>query len=254
MSNSAQQLIGDKMIHTLRPGLLVSMQTSVKGNVSYHEDDRNVSIVDRSETTEIHTRKHVADIDEQAAAIKVRTKARGLILSVCSQSAFGLLCPNNREDDLRQAITDARKLADEFNSTATLTRMRVDVIFGRIAQDDVDAVRAIGGEVRGFMEDIQRGVKLLDVKMIRDAANKATAVGKMLSDEAKSLAAPGIEAGRAAARKIAKAGETAAVEIDRATIAKIDMARTSFLDLDAEAEQMVEPWADARDIDMEEGV
>lgn len=236
--------------YTLRPGLLVSMQTSVKGNVSYHEDDRNVSVVDRSETTEIHTRKHVADIDEQDRAIKQRTKIRGLILSVCSSSAFGLLCPNNKEAQLREAIVQARKLTDEFNSTATLTRMSVNVIYGRIAQDDVDAVRAISSEIRELMETMQQGLKSLDVKTIRAAANQAKQLGDVLSPDAKGRLDIAIEAARTSARKIVKAGETAAAEIDRAAIAKIDMARTSFLDMDIEAEAMIEPWAEARSIDM----
>lgn len=236
--------------HTLRPGLLVSMQTSVKGNVSYHEDDRNVQVVDRSETTEIHTRKHVADVDEQERAIKTRTRVRNLILSVCAQSAFGLLCPNNKEQALREAIVQARELTEEFNATATLTRMSVNVIYGRIAQDDVDAVRAISGEIRELMDAMQKGLKTLDVKAIRAAANQAKQLGDVLSPDAKGRLEIAIEAARTSARKIVKAGEAAAAEVDRAAIAKIDMARTSFLDLDIEAEAMIEPWADARSVDL----
>lgn len=237
--------------YTLRPGLLVSMQTSVKGNVSYHVDDRDVQRVDRSEITEIHTRKLVADVDEQEAAIKVRTKARGLVLSVCSKSAFGLLCPNNKESALRDAITAARALTDEFNSTAQLTRMSVNVIYGRIAQDDVEAVRAITGEIRTLMENMQDGLKKLDVKAVRAAANQAKEVGQMLSPEAKGRLEVAINAARVAARKIAKAGETAAAEVDRAAIARIDMARTSFLDFDDNAKMFSEPHAEARNIEME---
>lgn len=237
--------------YTLRPGLLVSMQTSVKGNVSYHVDDRDVQRVDRSEITEIHTRKLVADVDEQEAAIKVRTKARGLVLSVCSKSAFGLLCPNNKESALRDAITAARVLTDEFNSTAQLTRMSVNVIYGRIAQDDVEAVRAITGEIRTLMENMQDGLKKLDVKAVRAAANQAKEVGQMLSPEAKGRLEVAINAARVAARKIAKAGETAAAEVDRAAIARIDMARTSFLDFDDNAKMFSEPHAEARNIEME---
>jgi len=236
--------------YTLQPGLLVSMQTAVKGNVSYHEDDRQVQIVDRSETTEIRTRKHVADVDEQEVAIKQRTKIRGLILSVCSQSAFGLLCPNNKEAELREAISQARVLVDEFNATAKLTRMSVNVIYGRIAQDDVDAVRAITGEIRGLMDDMQQGLKALDVKRIRDAANKAKQLGDMLSSEAESRLQTAIDAARLSARKIAKAGEQAAKEVDRAAIAKIDMARTSFLDINIEDAHVAEPKAEARSIDL----
>jgi hypothetical protein len=237
--------------HTLRPGLLVSMQTSIKGNTHYRTEEIEREHADgngmraRWETT-----KTIADKQEHEDAIKQRTKIRGLILSVCSQSAFGLLCPNDKESELREAISLARKLTDEFNATAQVSRMSVNVIFGRIAQDDVEAVRAISGEIRSLMEDMQDGVKSLDVKAIRGAANKATEVGKMLTPEANSRMAVAIDAARTAARKIAKAGEAGAKEIDRATIRKIDMARTAFLDIDIDDPVYVEPKAESRNIDL----
>lgn len=244
--------------YTLRPGLLVSMQTSIKGNTHYRTMELEADHVDAngSRRARWETERIVTDPAEHEDAIKVRTKARGLILSVCSQSAFGLLCPNNKETDLREAIAAARELTDEFNSTAQLTRMNVNVIYGRIAQDDVEAVRAITGEIRELMEDMQQGLKTLDVKAVRDAANKARSVGAMLSPEAKSRLDTAIDAARKSARKIAKAGDAAAAEVDRATIARIDMARTSFLDLDIEAEaaHTAAPAMDARAIDMEVGV
>lgn len=236
--------------HTLRPGLLVSMQTSLKGNVSYHVEDRDKVIGDNTETEEWRTRRTIADREEHERAIKMRTKIRGLILSVCASSAFGLLCPNNREADLREAIVQARLMVDEFNASAQVSRMAVNVIYGRIAQDDVEAVRAITGEIRSLMEDMQQGLKALNVKAIRDAANKAKQVGEMLSPDAKSRLDVAIEAARKSARKIAKAGETAATEVDRAAIARIDMARTSFLDIDIDASMIAEPKMSGRAIDL----
>jgi hypothetical protein len=239
--------------HTLRPGLLVSMQTSIKGNthyqtqeIEYQHETGDGGLRARWETT-----KTIADKAEHEEAIKQRTKIRGLILSVCSQSAFGLLCPNNREAELREAIAMARKLTDEFNSTAQVSRMSVNVIFGRIAQDDVEAIRAISGEIRSLMEDMQQGVKALDVKAIRAAANKATEVGKMLTPEANARMAVAIDAARVSARKIAKAGDVAAVEIDKATIRKIDMARTAFLDINiGDDVGFAEPKQEGRNIDL----
>ena len=236
--------------HTLRPGLLVSMQTSIKGNTHYRTQE--IESEHETETGGIRARwettKEIADREEHERAIKQRTKIRGLILSVCSQSAFGLLCPNSKEAELREAISQARALTEEFNATANMSRMSVNVIYGRIAQDDVEAIRAITGEIRSLMEDMQQGVKAMDVKVIRDAANKAKQVGEMLSPEAKGRLEVAIEAARKAARKIAKSGETAANEIDRQTIAKIDMARTSFLDIDIQ-EAMAEPQMSARVVD-----
>jgi hypothetical protein len=235
---------------TLQPGLLVNMNTSVKGNVTYQVNDRDVRYVDRSEITDIHTRKLVADIDEQERAIKERTKIRGLILSVCAKSEFALLCPNDREAELREAIAEGRTLAEKFNANASTTHIEFRVICGRIAQDDVETVRAITSEIRSLMEDMQRGVKALDVKVIRAAANQATEVGKMLSPEAKGRVAVAIKAARDTARKIAKAGEVAGQEIDRGALRKIGKARTSFLDINTEVAELAEPKAQGRNIDL----
>lgn len=242
--------------HTLQPGLLVSMQTSIKGNTHYRTQELEADHVDASgrRRARWETERVVHDPEEHEAAIKQRTKIRGLILSVCSQSAFGLLCPNSKEADLRDAIAEARSLTEEFNATAKVTRMSVNVIYGRIAQDDVDAVRAITGEIRSLMEDMQDGVKSLNVKAIRDAANKAKAVGEMLTPDAKGRLQIAIDAARKSARQISKAGEAAAREIDRAAIARIDMARTSFLDMDTDGSELKVPAAQGRSFDMDMAV
>lgn len=237
--------------HTLRPGLLVSMQTSIKGNTHYRteeierEHETGSGLRARWETT-----KTIADAAEHDEAISQRTKIRGLILKVCTQSAFGLLCPNDKEAELREAITVARKMTDEFNSTAQVSRMSVNVIFGRIAQDDVEAVRAISGEIRSLMEDMQVGLKAMDVKKIRNAATQAVEVGKMLTPEANTRVKVAVDAARAMATKINKAGEVAAVEVDKATMRKISMARTAFLDIDIEDPVYTEPKQDGRNIEL----
>jgi hypothetical protein len=226
------------------------MSTAVKGNVTYQINDRDVKYVDRSEITDIHTRKLVVDIDEQERAIKERTKICGLILSVCTKSQFALLCPNSREAELREAIAQGRTLADKFNASARTTHIEFRVICGRIAQDDVETVRVITGEVRSLMEDMQRGVKALDPKVIRAAANQLTEVGKMLSPEAKGRTVVAIKAARAAATKMVKAGEVAAKEIDRTTLRKISKARTAFLDINTEVAELAEPKPRGRNLDL----
>lgn len=242
-----------EMFQTLRPGKLVNMFTRVEGNVKYHNIDRDVQRMSDTEVTDIHTRKTVADVREQERATKVRTKIRGLILSVCVTTAFSnmLLCPTDRDEDLREAIAEARKLADEFNATARTTRIDFYCITGIIARDDVETVRAITSEIETLLDQMQRGVKALDAKMIRDAANKATETGKMLSPEAGSRVEIAITTARQAARKIVKAGNVAADEIDRQAARKIARARTAFLDLNAEAlDRSAKPKARGRNIDL----
>lgn len=239
-------------IRTLRPGLLVSLHTSLKGNIHYQKVDlENAHVEENGEQrAKWETTRVITDPIEHKAATELRGKISYLIRSQCAVSAFGLLCPEANADKLSEAIVEARALADEFNASAALTRVSVNVLYGRIAQDDVEAVKAISEELRSLMEDMQSGLQRLDVKAVRDACNKARAVGEMLSDNAKGRLDVAISAARKSARKIAKAGETVALEIDRRAIAKIDMARTSFLDIDIEASSIPAPVMDGRSIDL----
>lgn len=241
-------------IRTLRPGLLVSLNTSLRGNVHYQKMDLegNHVTVNGEQRARWETTRLITDPAEHKAATELRGKIRYLVTKVCASSAFGLLCPEANAAELTEAITEARRLADEFNAGATLTRVSVNVIYGRIAQDDVEAVKAISEEIRSLMSDMQDGLKSLDVKAIREAANKAKGLGEMLSEDAKGRLEVAITAARTSARKIAKAGETAAITIDRRAIAQIDMARTSFLDIDIDEAMVKVPEMSGRAIDFDD--
>lgn len=237
---------------TLRPGFLVSLKTSVVGNASY--DRRNI---ENDHLTEAGTRRMkwetertIQDPVEHERALEVRQKANYLVRIICARSAFGLLCPENKAPELEKAIAEARLLADEFNSTATLTQVRIYVMTGRIAPDDVEAVKAINSEVRDLLEEMQEGVGGMDVKRIRDAANRAKQLGSMLTIDAASRIQVAIDAARTAAKRIVAAGESAAQEVDRRTMQMIAESRTAFLDID-EGLDVRAPQAQARSIDLE---
>jgi len=80
-------------ISTLRPGLLVNIKTSIKGNVSYDKGEEKVTVRKGVEISEWETTKFVQDPAEQEAAVEIRSKARNLIVGVCAVSEFGLLSP-----------------------------------------------------------------------------------------------------------------------------------------------------------------
>ena len=105
------------------------------------------------------------------------------------------------------------------------------VIAGRVAANDVEAVKAINSEIRDLMAAMETGLANLDVKAVRAAASKAKAMGQMLS---RSLGSRSTRRGsgpavRQADRESRRAG---AQEIDRQTIKRIAEQRTAFLDLD----------------------
>ena len=239
-------------IHTLRPGLLVSLKTGIRGNVSYQKVElENAHRTDGGEErARWETTRVVVDPDEHVRATKLRSRVRCLITAVCSQSAFGLLCPEDKFDDLKQAIAEARELVDDFNSASGMTHMSVNVLYGEVGQDDVEAVRSITGEIRALMEDMERGITKMDAKAVRAACNQAREVGDMLTPEAKSRLDVAISAARSAARQIVKAGEEAAVEVDKNILEQIDSARVAFLDMEFDG-AVAAPQMSGRAIDLE---
>lgn len=238
-------------VSTLRPGLLVSVKTSVRGNIHYNRRDLVVGATAATgeEIAKWETERTIADPAEHEAATKTVTKAAGYIRRLCTWSAFGLLCPEAAKEDLDKAIAEARQEVEAFNSTAKLTRISVNIIAGRVAADDVEAVRAINGELRELMERMEEGVANLDTKKIREAANKARGMGQMLSDDAQIRVEKAIKVARDAARQITKAGEQAAQEVDTRAIRLIKEARTAFLDLEPVAD-VVAPKAEGRTLDL----
>jgi hypothetical protein len=222
-------------IATLRPGLLVRARTTVKGNVKYKtlELEQDHITAEGEGRARWETERTTKDPAEQARASKVRSAARSKIQSACVKAGdFGLMCPTEREERLRQAVREARQLAEDFNATATWTYVGVTVMIGRVSADDVEAVRAINEQVRDFVDAMRDGVKNLDPQAIRKAANEARTLGKMLEPNASERVSKAIEVARKVARDIVKAGEGAAVEVDNVAIQRLEEARISFLDLD----------------------
>jgi hypothetical protein len=235
---------------TIRPGLLVAIKTSIKGNVTYRKTAAEISKrEDGGEVAEWETERTIKDAAEQEAASKARSKARSAIAGVCSTTDFGYLCPLVAKPELEAAIVEARKICDAFNLTSRVTKIRFNAVTGTIAQDDYQAVRALRREVTELLTDMQEGLEALDVSTVREAAGRAKQLGQMLSPEAQVRLELAIKAVRDNAKKIVAAGETGAKEIDAAAIRAITEARTAFLDLD-EPTEMQTPAAAGRAIDL----
>ena len=224
----------------------------MSGNVTYRTRDLEESHIadDGTLRAKWETDKLIQDPGEHDRGVKARSKARSLVTAICSESTFGLLCPEADRERLTDAIAEARTIATLFNDNASITRLSINVIVGRVAADDVEAVRAINGEVRDLMDAMDRGLQRLDVGAIREAANKVRELSAMLSPEAASRAQMAIEAARSAARQIAKAGETAAIEVDARALRMVRESRLAFLDME-EAAEMQQPSLFARPVDLE---
>ena len=237
---------------TLRPGLLVSIRTSLIGGVQYDKQDieRDHLDDDGNRVAKWQTERRIAAPEEFEAAKRIQNKTRSLIATICAKSAFGLLCPDSKTLALEAAVTEARRIADDFNRKARNTRVYFYCITGRIAPDDAEAIRAITGEMRDLITDMMAGVKNLDAKAIRDAANRARSVGQMLSPQAQERIQEAIETARSKAREIVKAGEQAAIEVDKKVVRRLTELRTAFLDLD-EGQTVAKPKASRRAVDLD---
>lgn len=240
---------------TLRPGLLVALKTTVTGNVHYHKQELGTTNKDDAEIVKWETERTIKDPKEFKAAGQVRMKARGFIAAVCATSTFGLLCPESNAGKLAEAIKKAHELADAFNAKASVTRVNVNVIAGRVASDDVEATRAINGEVRELLERMETGLKKMNVEEIRDAAKRAKALSSIVAPGANEKLQAAIEVAREAAKKLVKAGETAAREVDKEAIKSLKASRTAFLDLGPEADNskpaVAKPKTKGRALDLQ---
>lgn len=240
---------------TVRPGLLVSLKTVLQGNVKYlkTELEEDHPIDDGGRKARWETERTIANAQEHEDAVKVRGRCRTVILSVCAKSNFGFLCSIEKQKLLEEAVIEARRLAENFNATSSLSKIGVFVLVGELVANEVEAARAINFEVRGLIDSMEQGIKRLDVKQIRDAALRAKNLGSMLTDSANEKLDVAIKAARKVATAITKQGEVASSEIDQQTITTLADARTAFLDLDA-ADDLDGPVfeAQAPEIDLEE--
>lgn len=238
----------------LRPGLLVAVSTEVRGNVKYERIELEEEHLDEAgqAVSRWETGKAVADPEEHARAVKVRDKCRSLIRSVCAESAFGFLCPQADVEKLDAVILEANQLAAEFNGSARLSRVSFNVMVGEVAADDERAIKAMNEQARQVIAAMASGIESMDPKVIRANAERAKELGKMMSKAAGLKMEGAVKVAREVANEVAKAvraGEVAALEVDKDAINKLMEARTVFLDLE-EAGEMKAPVMVGRAIEL----
>ena len=220
----------------IRPGLIVALRSTLKGGVQYTKTTIEPEHAEGAALVAAwSTRRQIEDAAEHSAAVVARGAARSAITRVCCASSFGLLCPQAREDDLREAIDEAHAIAAAHNRTTRLTRVDLFVITGRVAQDDAEAARAIGAEVRDLLRAMESAIRAADPEAIRENANKAKALSGMLSDDAQRKVTAAVAEVRQIARDIVKtAGQSASVAAQVVANIKLEAlqsARFAVLDL-----------------------
>ena len=227
----------------IRPGLIVALRTVLRGGVTYTKQTIEPEHLEGAAAiASWQTRREITDAEEHAAAVLARTAARSAITRVCCASSFGLLCPQSREEELQAAIEEARAAVDRHNASARMTRVELFVLTGRVADNDQEAARAIGAEVRELLAAMDASIRAADPEAIREAANKARALAGMLTDDTQRKVTAAIAEVRAVAREIVKrtgeAGERAADVVRGLKLTALASARFAVLDLDDQAGEL----------------
>ena len=222
-------------IAKIKPGLLVSVKTRQHGGVSYTKRDIEAPRVTESgaQVSRWETDKFVYDPDETERAQQVANRARYLVTRHCVKTEMQqLLCPNDRRQELRDAVAEARALVAEFNQTASFTEIQIDVWVGEIVDNGVDAAQQIFASQQAFLNEMIDGLKEMDPKKVRAAINKSRDLGQMMSGQANEMLIEATRVAETARQRIVAAGEKAIVAIDLEAISKIGSVRNSFLDFD----------------------
>ncbi len=220
----------------IKPGLLVSLKTTVTGGVQYKRVDLNAPEVaaDGAEVARWETTRITEDPAEHERAVKVRGKARSIIAGVCIPTAFGLLCPVDRQGDLDEAVKRARSLVEAHNASNPTTRVAIYTIAGRIASTDEEAMRSISSEMSGLLGAMNTAIDRLDKDAIREAANQAVKLSRMLDESQIQRVSDAIIEARKAANLISKRakdeGEIAVSILGDIERGAINRARFAFLD------------------------
>jgi len=193
---------------TIKPGMLVSLKTSLRGNVAYARRNVSNNITDKTAHEVWETEKTVQDIAEHETGKKARADARNAISAACIHSAFGLLCPSDNASKLEEGIAKANAIIEAFNSSAKLTRIALYVIAGKIAEDDESAQAAMASEITDLFMTVLDGMDKREIAQMRDACNKLRNMSGMLTEsDIKGLLEVAVDMTREIARHYVKAGQ-----------------------------------------------
>ena len=248
------QMKGMKMYTaTIKPGCLISIKTTCHGGVQYNRVDMGLEYDGNGqEISEWQTTRVIEDKTEHERSVQVRAKCSNILRLACISTPFGSICPEEKIDEFMVIYENARKLAEEFNESAQNIRITINMMRGRIASDDQEAVRSMISEMRELAQAMDTAISSGDVKAIREAAGMALRMGAMLDESVGDRISEAVKAARKAAREIVKRvekkGEKLEEVVNEQNTQPIDQMRVAFLDLEMSLETSDEPAMPAVDL------
>ncbi len=231
---------------SLKPSLLVGASVSRSGGARYerHPLDERID-GDGSLTASWQTTKHVTNVDELKRAETLVSELRRMLRTVCYPTAFGLVCPKDREKALDAVTEQIKAKADEVNADLKTCRIAATVVKGEITSNDKEAADAIVGEISGFLKELEAAIQTCDAKKIRQTVAAIRGVDTLLPDIQSKVLNDAVKAARKAAtlivREVEKKGKAIEAVRSELDLAAVDMARAYFL----------EPAADTAPVEVE---
>ena len=222
----------------LKPGIVVNLKSSINGGVAYQR--RELEAPEASDDVDVarwETTRITSDAGEHKRAVQIRSAALARIRSECYATRVGFLfCRPGREPELRKAVEDSREMIREFNATALHTRIAVFPLLIEFRDADETICRAIRDEMIVLLDDLERGVRDLDVDAIRRAANQAKRSGAILDGTQSRRVGAAISYARRTAREITRQIEDRGAALANAAFEArasfIRESRFAFLDMD----------------------
>lgn len=220
----------------LRPGFMVALHSICKGGVQYESLPHDAEVVGDRLTQRLESLKTVEDIREHEEAVRIRGLAAYQIRKFCGKTPFGLMCSEDNEAELDAGVVVAKGMTETFNATSSFTKISLYVLKGRISTTDEQSVKAIAGEMRSLLNEVEEAIRDLDPVKIREALTKVDQVNQLLVVEEQERVSVALEMARKAAREIKKTiskqgAEYIDVAVDyRLQLAALQEAGKGFLD------------------------
>lgn len=248
--------MGPKTERVINGGWLVIDDLHERGCTSYRQHDREEELKGRRLEGEWRTEKEVIDVDEQAEVSTTARRIRATIRKLGYQTLAGTFVPEEKGDELNDAIRDADVAIRQYNADANYTRIDGRFLVFRIEPSDVRAAGSILGQVRDTLEEVKRAVDAADPKAIRRALGSVRRIDTMLADEQSEQLQAAFDDARRAARQLTKAAKEQDDELKElaSEVEAVDTARILFAEVEKQVNKMQYdvPVVDYRNVEIEE--
>lgn len=209
----------------IRPGWIVALITSVEDKI-FGATLKERFVLKDVITSEGHSLKKTMNSTERLDPIEfqeatdLRLKLRSRATSHCVKTPWGLICDENRLEEMEAAVEIAASEIESFNHLSTHYQVDWSWRLGWCAGDKEREARAVRVEVTRLVDRLQVALLATDVlnrpKTIRDICGPLREMSKLLEPE--SLAEAALQAllksARSTATALVKAGEDDAAAIE----------------------------------------